>query len=128
MIDALIAGRVHRKPSEHTAKNGKRFVTAKVRVSTREGGAIFVNVICFEEAAAGALQALGDGDSIALSGEATPGVWTAKDGTARPVLDLLAHAVISPFSVTRKRRAAMAAAASPAALELPFNDELPGVA
>jgi hypothetical protein len=99
-----------------------------VRVSTRDGGAIFVNVICFEEAAAAALLALGDGDSIALSGEATPGVWTAKDGTARPVLDLLVHAVISPFSVTRKRRAALAAAASPTAGELPFNDELPGVA
>jgi single-stranded DNA-binding protein len=128
MIDALIAGRIHRKPSEHTAKNGKRFVTAKVRVSTRDGGALFVNVICFEESATGALLALGDGDSIALSGEATPGVWTAKDGTVRPVLDLLAHAVISPFSVTRKRRAALAAAASPASIELPFDDDLPGAA
>ena len=128
MIDALIAGRVHRKPAEHTAKNGKRFVTTKVRVSTRDGGAIFVNVICFEESAGGALLALGDGDSVALSGEATPGVWMAKDGTARPVLDLLAHAVISPFNVTRKRRAAMAAAATPAFCELPFDDDLPGAA
>jgi single-stranded DNA-binding protein len=128
MIDAVIAGRLYRKPSEHTAKNGRRFITAKVRVSTRDGGAIFVNVICFEEAAAGAPLALADGDSVALSGEATPSVWTAKDGTARAVLDLLAHAVISPFSVTRKRRAVSAAAASPAAVELPFDEELPGVA
>jgi hypothetical protein len=57
MIDCLVAGRLHRKPSEHMARNGKCFVTAKVRVSTRDGGTIFVNVICFEEAAAGALLA-----------------------------------------------------------------------
>jgi len=44
------------------------------------------------------------------------------------VLDLLARALISPFSVTSRRRAALAAAASPASIELPFDDELPGAA
>ena len=126
MMDCLIVGRLHRQPKRRTAKNGQRFVTAKVRVSTRDGGAIFV--ICFEESLVGALLALGDGDSVALSGEVTPGVWMAKDDTARPVLDLLARALISPFSVTSRRRAALAAAASPASIELPFDDELPGAA
>jgi hypothetical protein len=128
MIDALIAGRIHGTPMQRTAKNGQPFATTKVRAATRDGAAIFINVICFEQTAVAALLALSDGDSVALSGEATPGVWVAKDGTPKPVLDLLAHAVISPFSITRKRKAASVAANIPASDELPFDDELPGAA
>jgi hypothetical protein len=38
------------------------------------------------------------------------------------------HRKPSPFSVTRKRRAALAAASSPASIELPSDDDLPGAA
>ena len=95
-----------------------------MRVRLRDGGCVFVNTIAFGDTVVGALLALGDGDSVALSGEATPKVYVPKDGEPRPSLDLLAHAVISPFNVTRKRKAAAVAEQEP----LPFNDSLEGVA
>jgi single-stranded DNA-binding protein len=105
MIDALIGGRLYTKPVERTSKNGNRFATAKLRVSLRDGESIFVHVIAFADAAVTALLALSDGDSIALTGELTPKVWTDKNGEARPALDLLAHAVLTSYHVTRKRQA-----------------------
>ena len=121
MIDALIAGRIHGTPAERTAKNGKPFATAKVRVSTRDGEAIFVNVIAFAEGAVTALLALGDTDSVALSGELTPRVYVPPQGDPRPSLDLLAHALISPYCVTRKRKTVRQADDG----ELPFDDGPP---
>jgi single-stranded DNA-binding protein len=105
MIDALLAGRLHGKPQARTAANGNQFATAKVRVATREGEAFFANVIAFDAEAVTALLALGEGASVALAGELTPKVWTDKNGEARPVLDLLAHAVLTPYHVQRKRQA-----------------------
>lgn len=105
MIDALIAGRIHGKPAERTSANGNTFATVKLRVTVRDGEAFFVNVIAFAQAAVTALLALSDGDSVALAGELTPKVWTDKEGTARPSLDLLAHAVLTSYHVTRKRAA-----------------------
>ena len=105
MIDALVSGRLHGAPVERTARNGSRFATAKLRVSLRDGAAIFVNVISFSNTAITALLALADGDSAALAGELTVKTYTAQDGTARPSLDLLAHAVLTEYHVARKRQA-----------------------
>lgn len=103
MIDALIAGRIYGKPQARTAKNGSAFAVAKIRVGTRDGDALFVSVISFSGSAVQVLLALEDGDSIALAGELTPKVYTDRDGNARPALDLLAHAALSPYAVSRKR-------------------------
>ncbi|HXP99351.1 MAG TPA: single-stranded DNA-binding protein [Solirubrobacteraceae bacterium] len=105
MIDALLAGRLYGKPQARTAKNGSAFAVGKIRVGTRGGSALFVSVITFSATAAQALLALEDGDSITIAGELTPKVWTDRDGTAHPQLDLLAHAVLSPYHVKRKREA-----------------------
>jgi single-stranded DNA-binding protein len=105
MIDALIAGKLHGKPATRTSKNGNSFATSKVRASTREGETLFVNVIAFDEDAVTALLALSDGDSVALTGELTPKVYTPQNGEPRPSLDLLAHAVLTPYHVARKRKA-----------------------
>jgi len=127
MIDALICGRLHGAPVARTSKAGSAFVTGKVRVPMRDGEAIFVSVVGFNENVVRALQALGDGDSVALSGELSASAYVHKDGTARPSLDLLVHAVLSPFALQRRRKAA--SAATPAAAgDLPFDDELSGVA
>ena len=48
---------------------------------------------------------LHDGDSVAIAGELTPKVWTDKHGEAKPALDLVAHKVMSPYDVQRKRKA-----------------------
>jgi single-stranded DNA-binding protein len=111
VIDALIAGKLYGTPTERAAKNGNRFATAKVRVASVTGDGYFVNVIAFARAAVDALLALADGDSVALSGELTPKVYTDKNGAARPSLDLVAHAVLTVYHVTRKRQAVKAEAA-----------------
>lgn len=104
MIDALIAGKMYGQPSRRTSKNGRDFTTAKIRCATGDGGSIFINVICFSDTAGAALLALAEGDSVALSGELTPKVWTDKSGEARPALDMTAHAVLTPYHVNRKRK------------------------
>ena len=111
MIDALISGRLHGAPKSRTSANGNPFVTANLRTSTRDGNAIFVNVIAFDAGAISALMALGDGDSVALAGELTPKVYTPQNGEPRPSLDLLAHAVLTEYHVSRKRKAVQETAA-----------------
>ena len=106
MIDGLIGGKLHGKPVQRTGQSGKQFVTAKVRTPTTAGDTLFVNVITFSESVGAILLALEDGDSVCLSGALTPKVWTDSKGESRPVLDMVAHAAISSYNVTRKRQAA----------------------
>lgn len=109
MIDALITGRIYGTPAEKTSgKTGKRFVTAKVRAATGDGESLFVNIIAFDSSVCAGLLALGDGDSVSLSGALTPKVWTDRDGQARPALDLVAHGLLTSYHVTRKRKAMQA--------------------
>lgn len=105
MMDALIAGRLHGQPTARTGKSGKPFAVARVRAAGGDGESLFVTVIAFDEAPCKALQALRDGDSVALSGSLTPKVWTDKEGNTRPALDLVAHQVLTSYHVTSKRRA-----------------------
>ena len=102
MIDALIAGKLFGQPQERTGKTGQPYVTAKVRAADGQGETHFVNAIAFGGAAREALLALGDG--VALSGTLTPKIWTDNRGTARPSLDLQAHAVLTEYHVSRKRK------------------------
>lgn len=102
MIDGLIAGKIFGQPKEGQGKSGT-YVTAKVKAAT-EQDTIFVNVICFNEQACAQLLVLQDGDSVALSGSLTPRVWDSQDGP-RPVLDMVAHSILSAFHVKRKRDA-----------------------
>ena len=106
MIDAILSGRIYGTPAEKTSgKTGKPFATAKVRAATGEGESLFVNVIAFDGSVCAGLLALGDGDSVSLSGALTPKVWTDRDGQARPALDLVAHGLLTSYHVTRKRKA-----------------------
>lgn len=104
MIDALIGGTLHAAAVEKTASNSKPFVTAKVRASVGTES-VFVNVICFDATACAALLALHAGEPVALAGELTPKVWTPANGEPRPVLDMVAHAVLTTYAVQRKRKA-----------------------
>ena len=105
MIDALISGKLYGQPTERTSKTGKPFALAKVRAAGGDGESLFVNVIAFDTAPCTALLALGDGDSVALTGSLTPKTWTDKEGNTRPALDLVAHQVLTTYHVTRKRTA-----------------------
>src|SRR5512143_4065069 len=105
MIDALVSGRLAGAPAERTAKTGTRFATAKLRIPSRDGETVWVNVISFSATTATALLALGDGESVALSGELTAKVYTDKAGNVRPSLDLVAHAILSAYDIKRRRKA-----------------------
>jgi single-stranded DNA-binding protein len=124
MIDALVAGKLLGQPAERTARNGSRYATCKVRASMRGDESVFVNCIAFSTTAVDVLLALSDGDSIALSGELTVKVYTAKDGTPKPSLDLLAHVVLTPYHVSRKRAAAGKKSTTASSDGEPFNDEI----
>lgn len=77
MIDALNGGKIYGQPAQRTAKTGKPFAVAKVRVSAGDGEGVFVNVIAFDAAPC----------------------------AAHPALDIVAHQVLTPYHVQRKRRA-----------------------
>lgn len=94
MIDGLVAGRLYGETEQRTDKVGKAFALAKVRASTADGELLFVNVIAFDAQVCAAMQDLRDGDSVALSGSLTPRVWTDKQGSTRPALDMVAHRVM----------------------------------
>lgn len=105
MIDALVSGKLYGQAQQREGANGKPFTTAKIRASVGEGEPLFVNVIAFTHSVQETLLALDDGESVALSGELTPKVWTDKDGNVRPAVDLVAHAALTTHQVSRKRQA-----------------------
>ncbi|MGF6753286.1 single-stranded DNA-binding protein [Paraburkholderia sp. GAS42] len=105
MIDGLIAGRLYGEAQIRTGQNGKRFVTCKVRATAGDGDTLFVNVIAFDDDVQSALLALGDADSVALTGALTPKVWTDKNGLVKPALDMVAHGILTAYHVRRKRQA-----------------------
>ena len=76
-------------------KAGKPFAVAKVLAASGDGETLIVNVIAFESAVCAALQALGEGEPLALAGGLTPRVWTDKQGNTRPALDMVAHRVLT---------------------------------
>lgn len=104
MIDGLVCGKLNGAAKEHLSKTGKRFATAKLRTPLADGDSIFVSVIAFSETVVDGLMALGDGDSVALSGALTPKVWQPANGEARPALDMVAHALVTAYHVQRKRQ------------------------
>ena len=122
MIDGLIAGKLYGQPTERISKTGKPFAIAKVRAAGGDGESLFVNVSAFDDAPCAALRALGDGDSVALSGSLSQKMWTDKEGNTRPSLDLVAHQVLTTYHVTRRRTAMQGAQASQPARQRPRDD------
>ncbi|OYT91619.1 MAG: single-stranded DNA-binding protein [Burkholderiales bacterium PBB3] len=96
MIDGLVAGRLVGEPERRTGKADSHFVVAKIKAAAAEGDSYIVNVIAFDAAVCESLVSARDGDSVALAGSLTPKVWIDKQGVSRPVLDMVAHRVLSP--------------------------------
>lgn len=108
MIDALISGRLAADPKPGTAKSGSPYAVARLWVATNGADNLHVSAIAFAEPARAALLALSAGETVALAGELTPKIWTdPKTGTPRLSADMVAHAVLTAYHVSR-RRAAMA--------------------
>ena len=103
MIDCLVSGRLHGVPQQRTAKTGRTFTTAKLRVPTGEDS-MFCNVIAFDQGTQDALMTLTAGESVALAGELRVSTWTDKSGTAHPSLDLVASRSLTQYHLTKRRR------------------------
>ena len=139
MIDALIGGKLFGKPQARTSKSGNQFVTAKMRVAMQDGVSMFANMIAFRDSVSTALLALDDGSSVTVSGDLKISTYTAKDGTTKPGLDITAHELLTPFHVTRRRKAmtndapqgaparSQSSSAEPAGAtgNVEFNDDIP---
>lgn len=111
MIDGLIAGTVYGKPTERVGASGKAFVTTKLRVTDGDGEGLFISVVAFSDSAKAGLLALDDSDSCALAGPLKIGTFEARDGSVKPSVSMVAHAVLTQYDVQRKRRAVTEASA-----------------
>lgn len=104
-IDALVAGKLWKKPEQRTSNAGKTYVTANVRAADGDGEILFVSVVAFDEAAKADLLALDDGDSVSLAGTLKIGTYGARDGSVKPSISMVAQNVLTAYHVTRKRKA-----------------------
>lgn len=95
MIDALIAGRILGDPEQRAGKAESIFVVAKVRAQAGDGELYIANVIAFDSQVCKELLVLRDGDAVSIAGSLTPKIWTDKQGVSRPVVDLVAHKILS---------------------------------
>lgn len=69
-----------------------------------DGAVIVVSVTAFEPEPMAALLVLAEGDSVSISGPLTLGTWTDNEGQARPSAAMLAHNVLTTYSVNKKRK------------------------
>lgn len=110
-IDALLQGRLMAAPSQRTSKNGNPFTVCRIRVAgagNGESDSLLANCIAFAEPAQAALLALDAGEAVALAGSLKVGIWQANDGTHKPGLDLTVGAVLTPYSIAKRRKASQA--------------------
>jgi single-stranded DNA-binding protein len=104
-LDILTVGRLAGKPQSRTSKNGNAYVSAKIRAAMANGENAFIHVIAFSDTVKTTLLALDHGDAVSITGELKVGIYTDKEGVAKPSLDLTAHAVLTEYHIQRKRRA-----------------------
>ncbi|MGF6738363.1 single-stranded DNA-binding protein [Paraburkholderia atlantica] len=114
MLDALVSGNLTAQAQSRTSGKGRPFVTASLRVPVDGADAVFVRVCCFDPDVGAELLALASGDSVSVTGPLKVGIWQPDNGEPRANIDMIAHAVITPYHV-RKRRAAVSAAKQGAA-------------
>lgn len=105
MLDALLSGRLIGTPQKRLAKSGQPFAGARVRVSMHDGAVIVVSVTAFDGEPMAALLVLNEGDAVSISGPLTVTTWTDNEGQVRPSAAMLAHNVLTTYSVNKKRKA-----------------------
>jgi single-stranded DNA-binding protein len=106
MIESLVSGKLHGKPTQRMSKAGKPYTTAHLRVSAGgEGESQFVGVTAFSDTVQATLMALGDGDGVAVAGSLTVKTWVNRDGVTVPDISLVAVQVLTAYHLKRKRQA-----------------------
>lgn len=104
-VDVLISGRLRGVPALRTAGNGSPYLLFRVAAIDKTGESLLCGCIAFAESVIKTVQTLGEGDSIAVTGEASISAWNGNDGAGRHGLDVTAHGVLTAYHVGRKRKA-----------------------
>lgn len=103
MIDVLIQGRIRGTVTIKPTQQGKDYAIFRLSTTDKNGDSILCGCITFEAAAVEAVQRLGDGDSVAVSGSAAPHSWRDRQGVERLGLDVHVYQAMSPYHAARKR-------------------------
>ena len=130
---ALIAGALSRTPELRTAKSGKAYFTATIKVAA-DNATDYWSVLAFSETAQAELSRLGESDKISAQGSFKVELYTARDGQTRINRTLFADHVLAlrqpprerkPSNAAAKRDTAPAPHAAPASAGADPSDEIP---
>lgn len=105
MIEALMAGTLVGKPEARTAKSGRTFVQARLRVPAGAEEVIFARLTAFSDSSCTALLALDDGDAAAVAGTLELGAWVDRHGDAKPNVDMVVSQVLTIYHLKRRLEA-----------------------
>ena len=122
---ALITGALSRAPELRTAKSGKAYATATVKVAA-DNAVDFWSVLAFSETAQAELMRLGEGDKLSAQGTFKIEPYTARDGQTRISRTLFADHVLALRQPPRDRKPKAAPAnAPPLPARAAFDDGFP---
>ena len=110
-ISALVLGTLLTQPTQRTSQRGASFTTCRIRMASAGTGdteSVVANAICFDEATQRELLSLGTGEQVAASGTLKVCIWQPQDGPPRPSVDLVVGKLLTPYSVSKRRKAAQA--------------------
>ena len=106
MIDAVIGGRLRGTVTVRTSESGHTYASWRMSATDKRGGGVLCACIAFSESVIRTMQAMSDGDALAVSGELAIGQWADRNtGEPRIGLDVTAHQVLSAYHQGRKRKA-----------------------
>src|SRR5271169_1255851 len=118
----LVSGTLSRAPELKTAKSGKPYASATIRVAA-DGAAEFWSILAFSEAAQAELMRLGEGDKISAQGSFKVEPYTARDGQTRINRTVFADHVLPLRQPPRERKPR--ADNSTRAVDPSLNDSIP---
>ena len=122
---ALVSGALFRAPELKTAKTGKPYVSATIKVAA-DNAVDFWSVLAFSESAQAELSRLGEGDKISAQGLFKIEPYTARDGQTRINRTIFADHVLALRQPPRERKPkATSADAIPAPARADFDDGFP---
>jgi single-stranded DNA-binding protein len=108
---ALISGALSCAPELKTAKSGKAYVTASIKVAA-DNAVDYWSILAFSESAQAELLRLGEGDKISAQGSLKLEVYLSKNGEHKISRTLFADCVLALRQPARQR-APKAAARAP---------------
>ncbi len=123
MIRALITGTLYGDPQARTSQAGKSFTTAKVKADGKDGSALWVSIVAFNDLA-DRLLTMKANNALALSGKLEVSAYTAKDGTPAAGLSVVCDQ-LATLKAKPRPRTEPTPAPRPAPVVAGFDDDLP---